>query len=137
MLNSEENEDKEGYIDDHANETEQTPLIWGAMGGAFEVCVYLMERGANVQHEDKWGFNAMFHAVQNGEVLLTHMLADKGGDLEARDREGHTLLHWAVYKERAKMASYLLNRGVAVNAADNNGATALHWAAIRGKGQTQ
>jgi Ankyrin repeats (3 copies) len=65
-------EDHKGYLcNDSDNEAKQTPLIWAAVNGAVRIAVYLIEQGgADIHHKDTWGFDALFHAVQNGQVLL-------------------------------------------------------------------
>lgn len=120
-------------VNDCENEKRQTPLLWGAVMGRVEMCYILVKNGAFLEYCDFQGFNALSLAVQNGHILLVHLLLEMGADPNFLDKDQHTLVHWAVYRHQYKVVAYLLrNRGLNANALDNLGATPLHWAAMRG-----
>lgn len=131
-------------VNDCDNSSRQSPLLWAAVSGNVEAAWILVSHGANLHHLDMDGFSAANLAVQNGHVLLLHVLLCLNADPNQRDQEGHTLLHWAVYRSQHRMAQYLLRRceerekngekdarRLLLDASDAHGATAMHWACMR------
>jgi ankyrin repeat protein len=152
----------------------QTALMWSA--GYPEQVKLLIEHGADIEArtrawsvadvifgEDfldantgrhitrKGGYNALFFAVQKGDLESASALLDAGMDANVRAADGSTALLLALYKWKAggkrlqgcatpvapmtfapdiRMAVLLLNRGASPGVASSTGHTPLHAAAL-------
>lgn len=123
---------KECPVDD-ADDTNATPLILATLKGSLAIVKMLLDRGANVNHQNTNGHTPVKYAgSKNHKELLVHLL-DVGGDPNARDHIGDTPLHRVASMEHHDCLRVLLThpkscKTIAVNAQNNQGNTALHLA---------
>ena len=111
----------------------RTALISAAARGDLEVSSFLLQRGADVNIQDKQGYTALFHAIharyeEVEKILLNHPNLDPN----ARGLNGITALSSYVWRDRKNAAQKLLELGADVNAQDDDGDAALHGAARNG-----
>ena len=112
----------------------ETPLMWALAGNHAEVCMSLIDRGANVNHCDDRGVSVAFSGATSPAAL--HCVAARGIKLEEQIQEDtkQTLLHAAAKQGNMVKSSWAAllylceNSKIDVNAQDVSGRTALHYA---------
>ncbi|XP_031631593.1 26S proteasome non-ATPase regulatory subunit 10-like [Contarinia nasturtii] len=78
---------------DPIDDTGATPLILATLKGSLPIVKLLIERGANVNHQNNNGHTPVKYAgSKNHKDILLHLL-DCGADPNARDHIGDTPLH--------------------------------------------
>lgn len=86
---------------------------------SFELCTYLIEKGADASIPDDGGFAAIYHIIRNQDLkLLEKALEHKMIDLEGRQMR-ETPLYTAVENQWAEGVKMLVNHGVDVNVRNN------------------
>ncbi len=91
-----------------------------------------LERGANPNTRDRFGWTLLHAAAGNGHLEVARLLLEHGADVNARSEDGGTPLHFAAFNGHPEVARLLLEHGAEVNAKDEDGATPLHYAAFNG-----
>jgi len=91
-----------------------------------------LERGAEIDSQDEFGFTVLHWAIRTENRALVHHLLPLGPDLERRDARGNTALIWAVRGRDREIIDALLNAGADPTARDVAGHTLLHLAAAGG-----
>ena len=97
-----------------------SPLHWAASHGERKIVSLLLERGANVNVEDKNLWTPLHEAVSNSDLKTASLLLERGANVNAEDKNLWTPLHEAVSNSDLKTASLLLERGADVNKKDKN-----------------
>ncbi|KAH6628318.1 ankyrin repeat-containing domain protein [Chaetomium tenue] len=93
--------------------------------GQEDVVKMLIEKKANIDHPDPFGWPRIFGAVFSADTSLTRLLADGGADL-TRIVDGASLLHYAVSASSGVMGVLLeFTRYLKLETVDRNGDTAL------------
>ncbi|KAI0407382.1 hypothetical protein F4802DRAFT_605555 [Xylaria palmicola] len=67
-------------------ETSRTPLSYAAENGHEAVVRVLLEKGADLEAEDKYNQTPLLYAAENGHKAVVRVLLEKGADLEAKDK---------------------------------------------------
>ncbi|MFP3032042.1 MAG: ankyrin repeat domain-containing protein, partial [Wolbachia sp.] len=101
--------------------------------GEFDKVKLLLDRGANIEVQDKFGYTPIFLATQSGKWSVVELLLDRGANIDAQDKEGRTPLHFAAQKNNLDMAQFLLNRGANIEVQDRRAWTPILYAAQSGK----
>lgn len=92
----------------------------------------LVEKGANINHQDNKGYTPLITASQNGHVTVIAYLVSRGAKLDLEDCNGDNALHWAVYKGHPDLTRLLIIYGSNPKKIDNYGQTLLHLACLSG-----
>jgi len=69
-----------------------TPLHLASLNGDLDLARMLVERGADVSAQNKYGWTALHFASECGHVDLARMLVERGADVSAQDEDGSTAL---------------------------------------------
>jgi ankyrin repeat protein len=105
-----------------------TPLYWSLYNCEYEAGEFLLNKGANVNIPDSYGFSTLMMAVswcKNVDVSFVEHLIEKGADVNFADADGKTGLHYAISAGADDVARLLIEKGANVNAIDNNGTTPI------------
>ncbi|KAL6060669.1 putative serine/threonine-protein kinase/receptor [Balamuthia mandrillaris] len=123
---------KDGY--------EQTALHLACYSGYAEVVALLLQKGADVNVEDKNGWTPLHSAANSGEFAISKLLIEKGADASATTSTGTTPLHYLVKhfcdadpKLGLSVLESLVQKGCQVDCQTNYGETPLHNACFRGR----
>jgi len=105
----------------------QPPNGQGCLPGCEDVLQELIERGVDLDAQDKNGRTALHQAIDHC-ASFRHMetLLRAGANPNLQDRWGNTALHLAVRMLNQKMVNLLLERGADVDSLNNSGDTPLH-----------
>jgi len=97
-----------------------------------EIVRILLEKGANINLQDRFGCTILYHAVLH-DLKTIEMLLQKGANPNLQSKEGDTALHLAVKKNKLNIVELLLQRSADPNLQNQNGDTALHIAVETGR----
>jgi ankyrin repeat protein len=114
----------------------RTALTRAVLSGNEVVVQLLLEKGAQIEAEDKTGATALLCASHKGHQTIAELLLDRGANIEASDRNGVTSLMWASYQGYEGMTKMLLDRGARIEALSKLGRTALMFALLQDKKTT-
>lgn len=91
----------------------RTALIWSAFYGNSSLLIWLIDNGANINHQDKNGCCALHFVGQEKRVEIAVILLDKGANLELADIHGNTPLWTAVFNAKgdATVANLFIQKG--------------------------
>jgi ankyrin repeat protein len=109
-----------------------TALHVASRNGRPVITRLLLEHGAVVNYEDKFGKNALHLASRHRSNDLARLLLDHGANLNALDTWGETALHRASFHGRIEVVTLLLEYGANVDDRSNLARTPLHCAADAG-----
>jgi len=97
-----------------------------------EVCLQLLDQGANANARDEDGCSPLLWAVLAGNKELVKMLLAQGAEVNVSNLDGETPLHWAAVTGKIEIAQLLLDKEAKVNAKDVFGITPLRSASLNG-----
>jgi len=115
-------------IDCQAQKTDQTPLQWACTRGHIRMVHFLLQQGADVNHRDRVGANALIISTQYKEILTAHYLVRKGISITTPDNSGCGVMHWAAYMNVVPLIRLFITNGMDIDEKDNDGFTPLHRA---------
>lgn len=69
---------------------------------------FLLSRGANINHQNLKGENALMQAIRFGCCKMAEFLISRGAKIAQQNQKGQTALHRAVVHKRLKMLNVLL-----------------------------
>ena len=96
-----------------------------------EVINLLVEFGADINIQDKYGRTAlMLHSFLEITDIVP-LLIEKGAEINLKDDEGRTALFYAIWCCKVKVIETLINHGADINIVDRKGYTPLDIARIR------
>lgn len=118
---------------DESDDTGATPLILATLKGNMPICKMLIDRGANVNHQNLNGHTPVKYAGSKNHKDLLIYLLDNNGNPNARDQIGDTSLHRCASMEHHECLRILLTHPkssplIQIDAQNNLGNTALHLA---------
>ena len=111
----------------------QTALSLAAAAGQLDVVNLLLEHGAQIDHQDSFGYTALSQAGEYGHVPVVKCLMDCGADPNLRDLYGGTALLRAIDQGKPVVVRTLIDRGAEYTFRDFRGRTVLHGAAINNR----
>lgn len=88
-----------------------TPLHLAAGYNNYDVAEYLLEKGADVNSQDKGGLIPLHNASSYGHVDIAALLIKHKTKVNATDKWGFTPLHEATQKGRTQLCALLLAHG--------------------------
>jgi len=82
------------YVIDES-EVLMTPLMYAAFDGNAEICRILIDAGANVDAQDKFGGTALMHAIfgnghDDNKAEIVTLLVNSGADTRIKNHDGRT-----------------------------------------------
>ncbi|XP_035826192.1 ankyrin-3 [Aplysia californica] len=104
----------------------QTSLQLAVCCGALEICVMLIQKGANVNQADANGNSLLNMACWRGFAEVAQLLVDSGAELDTQNELGNTSLNVCALKGFEKIAKILLKAGCDANLANKKGLNPLH-----------
>ena len=120
-------------ISPNVKDTVETPvLIVAARYGHPGVLGLLLECGATVDDENRYGCTALHAAAHNGHEAAVRVLLERGAIIDKQDKTGETALHSAAWGGHEAVVRVLAEKGATINQQSGNGKTALHIAAGSG-----
>ncbi|TRX89494.1 hypothetical protein FHL15_009663 [Xylaria flabelliformis] len=110
----------------------QTLLLWAIENGHHEIVQLLIEKGADVESEDSYGYTPLHIAAENGHQEIVQLLIEKGANVESANRSRQTPLLKAVQSRHQEIMKLLIEKGANVESKDSYGYAPLHIAAENG-----
>ncbi|XP_055275108.1 2-5A-dependent ribonuclease [Moschus berezovskii] len=108
-------------------------LIEAVKDEKIELVQQLLERGADVNFQEEWGWSPLHNAVQVDREDIVDLLLSHGADPCLRKKNGATPFIIAGIVGNVKLLKLLLPKVADVNECDVNGFTAFMEAAVYGK----
>ncbi|XP_059475690.1 uncharacterized protein LOC132196811 [Neocloeon triangulifer] len=122
-------------INEDRNTDGQTVLHFSAEKNHLAVVKYLIDKGADVDLQDKRGSTALLLAVKEASVEMCRLLVANGANLNAVMDSGVDALMNASRGKNTEIVKYLLSTGqFDVRKTNDHGTTALHFAVHLRKG---
>ena len=90
---------------------DSTPLHLASQEGHLEVARVLVQDGANVSDQDRWGWTPLHWANKCGHVDLARFLVEKGADVTALDKERTNPLYLASKNGHKRDEQLLIKQG--------------------------
>jgi pimeloyl-ACP methyl ester carboxylesterase len=117
-------------------DAEYSPLGIAAANGYVDVMRELLDAGAYVDYQDRFGDSALMAAVRSGRVEAVRLLVSRGARTSLRDADGLTAMDWAERMGRRSVVDALLTehdiRPLAKKKLKGFDPVAVHPAAERG-----
>lgn len=104
-------------------------LIEAAKSGNLDEVQRLVEKGAEINAQNKCGWTALICAAQNNHTKAIQLLIALGADIEIKDVFGSTALMRAAIDGAAEATKLLIKLGADIHTKDNNGNASLMWTA--------
>jgi ankyrin repeat protein len=109
-----------------------TPLIWASFHHRLDLLKWLIDQGANVNHQDRHGYCSLHYVAQEKLSDIAEILLRACADTELRDVYGNTPLWTATFNARGdlSMVRLLVDYGASFENKNNAGKTVRDMAAI-------
>ena len=109
-----------------------TPLIWASFHNRPDLLTWLINRGANVNHQGRIGYCALHFVAQERLAGIASILLDAGAKTELRDIYGNTALWTASLNARGNLSvvKLLFQYGASFDNTNNAGKTVRDIAII-------
>ena len=112
------------------DDLQETPLLMAARWNALQAAKLMVQKGADVNAENKGGATALFRVSGAGDIGLVKQIIQKGANVNEVDKWGYTPLHSAAAGYRKDVAAYLISKGARINHENSNGLTPLGYAKV-------
>ncbi len=122
----------EEYVDFKDASNQETALMRASAKGYTDAVRVLIEKGSDVNAQDKWGKTALMRAAFEGKADTVIALINAGADVNIQDENGETALMKAAHWGRTEVVYHLLAAKADVNLQDKYGQTALMKANHKG-----
>lgn len=117
------------------NAIDRTALHLAAGNGHHKCVRILYDAGANLEHPDKYGMNALLWAAWFGHEEIVSFLIKSGATLSIKNKNGLTFLHCAAAGGHVNVVD-LIGQNIGefnINVVDEKGQSAIHLAVIHDK----
>jgi len=91
-------------------------LLNAAKVGDKATVTKLLDRGANIDEQGDYEYNALIWAIEGGHTDTTVLLINRGANVNIRTGSGYSALAAAVNKGQSRITQLLLEKGANVNA---------------------
>ena len=119
--------------------SQMTPLIAAIFANNYDIVELLINKGAKVNDENKYGLTPLLASISNSNnekekenykvsCNIVQLLIDKGATINALNRSGVNPIESAIHGSNIKIIDLLLNKGVNINDKNGSGNTPLHLA---------
>ena len=121
LIRQQDNEDVKKILSETSLEATdsylRTTLILAALHKNVELLRWLIENGANVNHQDRDGYSALHFAAQEKTQEVARLLLDNGANLELADIHGNTPIWTAIFnaKGELELVKLYVQRGANLN----------------------
>ncbi len=110
---------------DRPGRHEDTPVILASRRGETMIVEELIGCGANINHRNMDGTNALWAAVVADSVEIAELLLTAGVDMDNQNENGATTLMYAASNGKTDWVRYLLKKGADTTLASLDDYTAL------------
>lgn len=107
-------------------------LLGSAFIGNTENVKAVIEKGTELDGQNKYGDTALILAANQGHTDIAKLLIEKGAKLDVQNNKGFTALILAADKGDAEIVKLLIEKGAKLDVQSANGVTALIVAAVAG-----
>ena len=121
-----------GNVNDIVNHEGQTCLMLAAQKDDAETVQWLIDNGANVNHQDKNGRTSLMFSAMSGFLKTQEALLKNGADPNIQDNDGKTALIFSAQENQLESAKMLVEYNADITIKDNDGKNALMIAAEQG-----
>ncbi len=100
----------------------RTSLIWSSFYNNTELLEWLLDNGANINHQDRNGFSALHFAVKEQRFEASEILINRKADLEIKDSNGNTPLMDAIFNSKGdyKIVTLLIDSDADLDNVNNH-----------------
>lgn len=116
---------------DVVNSSGLTPLHIAIKKTDFKMAQILLDRGANINHQDNNGNTPLILAVKKKNLELVTFVVLSGGDVNLANSDGITPLHQAAFSGNEKIVDFLLKAHANPHLLNNDGYSAYDFAMAR------
>ena len=102
---------------DCKNQYDQTPLLYSANFGYFEVFKLLIEKDANINQRNKSNWTSLHYAASNGYLDLVKFIYSNN---KFEFPDDLSFLHFSASKGLVDIILFFIEKGVNINILDNN-----------------
>lgn len=92
------------------NECKTTPLILASTLGHENIVEELIQRGADVNHKDLWGYSAIIKAASNGHISTVKLLLRNNANVNDSNRSGASALQYSLMNDRCQTTRLLIEQ---------------------------
>ena len=110
-------------------------LLRAIENGELARVVDLLDKGADIDKPDIYGFTPLIWATTAGNMEILNVLIDRGADINFTNEDGGTALYYAVTNGKVDELNILLQHGANPNVRFMDGETALDYARVRDWGE--
>lgn len=121
-----------GDINNAMDQEKNTAVMLGAKTGHLEVVKYFVEKGADIEAENKDGWNALELSAEAGHLEVVKYLVEERTYVGEENDQLDTALRSSAEEGHLEVVKYLVSKGANVKAEDGNGNTAVHFSAREG-----
>ena len=100
----------------------RTSLIWTSCYNNTDLLKWLIDNGANINHQDRNGFSALHFAVKEQHFDTAEILIKNKADLELKDSNGNTPLMVAIFNSKGdyKIVTLFIESGANLDNVNNH-----------------
>ena len=110
----------------------RTALIYSTFYDNMDLLAWLIDNGANINHQDRNGYSALHFAGQEKKLRPAKLLVDKGANLELEDIHGNTPIWNTIFNSKGdtQIVDFYIAKGANLNHVNKHGKTPRQMAEI-------